>query len=139
MWLFPNIRIVKRRARRSRKASAAERAHYLHYKERARECVTERVHHWNQHYHVQFGRISIRNQRSRWGSCSTKGNLNFNYRIVFLPERLIDYVVVHELCHLLEFNHSAQFWSHVERTMPDYVAHKKELLLQQNALPQSLS
>lgn len=69
---------------------------------------------------VSYGRITIRNQKTRWGSCSGKRNLNFNCLLMLAPERVIDYVVVHELCHLIEMNHSKAFWQQVERVMPDY-------------------
>jgi hypothetical protein len=67
-----------------------------------------------------FNKITIRNQSSRWGSCSRRGNLNFNYRIALLPPELADYIIVHELCHLGEFNHSEKFWNLVERTIPNW-------------------
>lgn len=76
---------------------------------------------------VSPAKISIRRQKSRWGSCSRKGNLNFNYRIVFLPERLAEYIVVHELCHLKEFNHSSKFWALVSSVVPDYRQVRKTL------------
>lgn len=69
---------------------------------------------------VSYCRISIRSQRTRWGSCSGKGNLNFNCLLMLTPERVQDYVVVHELCHLLEMNHSPAFWRLVESILPDY-------------------
>lgn len=76
---------------------------------------------------VAFGRITIRNQRTRWGSCSGKENLNFNCLLMLAPEYVQDYVVVHELCHRLEMNHSARFWNEVERVLPDYRIAKRWL------------
>ena len=76
---------------------------------------------------VTYGRITIRCQRTRWGSCSEKGNLNFNCLLMKVPEEVLDYVVVHELCHRLEMNHSPRFWSEVEKIFPDYRAREKWL------------
>lgn len=74
-----------------------------------------------------YGRISIRHQVSRWGSCSSKGNLNFNCLLMLCPPEVADYVVVHELCHRLEMNHSARFWAEVARVMPEYADHRRWL------------
>ena len=82
--------------------------------------IGARVRHFAPVVGVSVGRITIRNQRSKWGSCSAKGNLNFNCLLMLAPEKVRDYVVVHELCHRLEMNHSPRFWAHVGAVMPDY-------------------
>lgn len=76
---------------------------------------------------VTYGRITIRNQRSRWGSCSSKGNLNFNCLLMLFPEDVIDYVVVHELCHRKHMNHSNEFYKEIERVLPEYRKSQKWL------------
>lgn len=100
---------------------------YLKYKNQALEIATARVNFFNKIYKFNFNKISIRNQKTRWGSCSSKGNLNFNYKILFLSEKAKDYIIVHEMCHLEQFNHSKKFWNLVETGLPDYVEIKKEL------------
>lgn len=76
---------------------------------------------------VSYGRITIRHQKTRWGSCSGKGNLNFNCLLMLAPPQVQDYVVVHELCHRLEMNHSPRFWALVEGVLPDYRKHRRWL------------
>ena len=93
---------------------------YQKHKEQARKLVQEKLLYWNQYYHYTYRRVSIRNQRTRWGSCSRLGTLNFHFRIVFLPEELVDYLIVHELCHLKAFDHSQRFWKLVQETIPVY-------------------
>lgn len=89
-------------------------------KKRARSVIPARVAAFAPLVGVSCGRISIRSQHSRWGSCSSKGNLNFNCLLLLAPMEVLDYVVVHELCHRLEMNHSPRFWAQVERVLPDY-------------------
>ena len=95
--------------------------------ERALERIRGRLQYYAPRVGVTFGRVTIREQKTRWGSCSGKGNLNFNWKLIMAPPQVLDYVVIHELCHRLEFNHSPRFWALVERQMPDYRAWKKWL------------
>lgn len=88
--------------------------------DKARKYIPERVAYFAEHMGVTYGRITIRNQKTRWGSCSSKGNLNFNCLLMLTPAEIIDYVVVHELCHRKEMNHSGAFWNEVEKVLPDY-------------------
>jgi len=103
------------------------RGHYLSYREPARELIKGRLVYFNQFYGFAFNRIAVKNHRRRLGSCSKKGNLNFNYKIYFLPPELRDYVIVHELCHLGQFNHSKSFWELVARTVPDHKERAREI------------
>ena len=103
------------------------RREYLKHREAARSLATIKVKHWSKIYNFDFKKISIRNSKTRWGSCSKKGNLNFNFKIVHLAEPLLDYLIVHELCHLQEFNHSKKFWALIAQTIPNYKALRKEL------------
>lgn len=86
----------------------------------ALEVIPERVKHYAALIGVTYGRITIRNQKSKWGSCSGKGNLNFNCLLMLTPPEVIDSVVVHELCHRKEMNHSQKFYAEVLRVFPDY-------------------
>lgn len=83
---------------------------YLKNKDKALELVKSKVEYFNSFYKFHYNKIYVKNQKTRWGSCSVKKNLNFNYKIIFLPKELQDYLIVHELCHLKEFNHSKKFW-----------------------------
>lgn len=100
---------------------------YKKFKQQARIFVREKITLLNQSYNFSFNRICIKNHKSRWGSCSKKGNLNFNYKIIHLPVELAEYIVVHELCHLKELNHSSRFWALVARAVPDYKERRKKL------------
>lgn len=115
------------RRRRRTKASPASTAAYKIHKPAAQALAEQKVAQWNQLYNFPVGRVSIKNARTRWGSCSAKGNLNFNYKIALLPEHLADYLVVHELCHIGQFNHSQAFWDLVAQAVPEYRERRAEL------------
>ena len=97
------------------------------YRKAAREYFPKRVSHYAHMLGVTYGKISIRDQKTRWGSCSSEGNLSFNWRLILAPPDVLDYVVIHELCHRKEMNHSKEFWALVESLMPDYKERRKWL------------
>lgn len=103
------------------------KAEYEKNKSGVLKIVTERVEFFNSLYNFSYGKISIRNQTSLWGSCTRAGNLQFNYKLLYVPRHTLDYVVVHELCHLKEHNHGVRFWGLVEKVIPDYRAVRKSL------------
>ncbi len=94
---------------------------------KAKRVIPPKVEHFAKIIGVDYGTITIRMQKSRWGSCSAKGNLNFNCLLMKTPDEVIDYVVVHELCHRKEMNHSPRFWAEVEKILPDYKKRKSWL------------
>ena len=95
--------------------------------QQALKVIPPRVKAWAAKVGVTYGGITIRNQKTRWGSCSTKGNLNFNCALMLCPEEILDYVIVHELCHRKEMNHSKRFWGEVAKVMPDYERRRRWL------------
>ncbi|MFH1780927.1 MAG: M48 family metallopeptidase [Candidatus Nealsonbacteria bacterium] len=99
----------------------------LQNKEQASSLIQERIFYFNQFYSFQYNKITIKRQKTRWGSCSKKGNLNFNYKIALLPQHLADYIIAHELCHLVVFNHSQKFWDFLRKLVPNYLVAKREL------------
>lgn len=103
------------------------RKQYLANKEAARTLVHDRLEYWNSLYKFRYARVAIKNTKSLWGSCSQKGNLNFSYKLLFLPRELVDYVIVHELCHVREHNHGKRFWNLVAQTQPEYIRLRKRL------------
>jgi predicted metal-dependent hydrolase len=121
------LRWVIKRVRARRPSKSTRRAGLLQYSETARKLVHERLEHFNQFYKFTFNDVRIKSHQTRWGSCSSKGNLNFNYKIALLPPELADYIIVHELCHLGEFNHSQSFWNLVGKTIPNYLELRKSL------------
>ena len=111
------------RVRKKRKVDKV----YTEHKEQARSLIHSRLEYWAPICGVNYKRVAIRNPRRNWGSCSSLGNLNFSYKLLFLPSCLRDYIIVHELCHLKELNHGPKFWAEVEAVMPEYKHFVREL------------
>ncbi len=126
-WVIEKIEHLKKFVGTFIQKRSGGKREYRLLKSQAHILAQSRVEHFNSIYQFKYDRISIRNQKTRWGSCSKRGNLSFNYKIVKLPVYLQDYLVVHELCHLGEFNHSQKFWDLVARTVPNYRVLRKEL------------
>ena len=100
------------------------------YMEEAKKALKESIEYFSNLLGVEYNKVTIKNQKTRWGSCSSNRNINFNWRLIMAPTFVIDYIVVHELCHLIHMNHSKVFWDQVSRIIPDYK--KAELWLKQN-------
>ncbi len=116
-WIFSRIAAYEKRKMEKRTYTDVEREAG---KKLARKVFAERCQLFAERMGVTYGTISVREQKTRWGSCSAKGNLNFNWKLVLMPDEVLDYVVVHELAHRKEMNHSPAFWALVERVIPDY-------------------
>lgn len=127
-WIFNKTAQIQSRkdARNSTGAAPAENLSPEEI-EKIKEKIGARVRYYSQMMGVTTGRITIRNQKTRWGSCSAKGNVNFNYQLYYLPEELLDYVVIHELAHRRHMNHSGEFWAEVEKYCPEYRQRRKQL------------
>ena len=123
-WILKNIRQVENRKTDQIMISEEQRREGI---ERAKRIFPERTAYFALRMGVDYGRITIREQKTRWGSCSSKGNLNFNWKLVLLAPELLDYVVVHELAHRREMNHSKNFWKIVEAELPDYRERRRRL------------
>jgi len=124
-WIINKIEYFKNNSKKV--FISSNKKDYIKYKNEALVLAKDRIHYFNSIYGFKFNNISIKNQKTRWGSCSRKGNLNFNYKIVLIPKEYADYVIVHELCHLKEFNHSNSFWSLVIKTIPNYLEIRRKL------------
>lgn len=125
-WIAKRINEAQRQERGPFSLPGPEKE-YRECKELAERIILDCVGEMNGLYGFSYSGIAVRNQRSRWGSCSSKGRLSYSYRIAFLPKRYREYVVVHELCHLKEFNHSVRFWSLVEQAVPDHASVRREM------------
>lgn len=139
----PTVRVVENQLSvtlhktisKSAGVAAARKAIESFYRKKAEEVIHDRLQFFNEYYGFRYHRVTLRDQKSRWGSCSRAGNLNFNWRLIMAPIEVIDYVVIHELCHLKEMNHSRRFWALVEEKAPNYKVlrkwlREKQILLQ---------
>ena len=126
-WVLAKVEEQKEKEADSMKIQPLSEAEQRLYRDKAREIFEQKVSYYAQMMGVSYGRIAIRDQKTRWGSCSGEGNLNFNWRLIFAPAGVLDYVVVHELAHRKEMNHSPRFWMVVEDTMPEYRKYQKWL------------
>ena len=126
-WIGEKLLEAKKQEKETEKIRKLSDIELRELTERAGEVFKRKVEYYAPLVGVTYGRITIRNQRTRWGSCSSKGNLNFNVALMRAPIEILEYVVVHELCHRLYLNHSKEFWKEVERVLPDYRVREKWL------------
>lgn len=124
-WILKHLKRIEQNKASQPEPLSAQELKMLAQK--ALQVLPKKVEYYAAKIGVTYGTITIRNQKTRWGSCSSKGNLNFNCQLMLLPEEIQDYVIVHELCHRKEMNHSQRFWNEVGRTMPDYEERRKYL------------
>jgi predicted metal-dependent hydrolase len=129
-----SFKILRRKVKTRKVRGLTATKRYLEHKEITRKIVLEKLEVYKNTYlelgyDLSYNRVAIRDTKTRWGSCSIKKNLNFNYRLALLPSHLIDYIVVHELCHLKEMNHAKNFWDLVSLALPNYKDSKLELKL----------
>lgn len=126
-WINKHLRAVKERQQQMSQIKSLTMEEIRDLANQALEVIPKRVAYFAEIVGVAYGRITIRNQKSKWGSCSNKGNLNFNCLLMLMPTEVQDYIVVHELCHRKEMNHSPKFWAEVRKVLPDYEKQKSWL------------
>ncbi len=126
-WIEKHIQKMREKQREVSEVERLTTEQIRELVKQAIKVIPQRVAYYAKIIDVTYGRITIRNQKTRWGSCSGKGNLNFNCLLMLTPPEVLDYVVVHELCHRKEMNHSKQFWNEVEKVLPDYRERRKWL------------
>jgi len=121
-WILDKINLFKKSETKIHLGGNEQE--YIENKDKAYSFVLKKVNKICKKYGFTYNKINIKNQKTKWGSCSKKKNLNFNYKIIFLPEKTAEYIIVHELCHLKIFNHSQKFWNLVDSIMPGYKIYK---------------
>jgi len=125
-FIDKHIEWIKKRLKNEKK-SIIDHSKISDYKLKAKEYIPARTKIIANKYWIKYNNIKITSAKTRWGSCTSKRNLNFSYRLILCPEKVIDYVICHELSHLKEMNHSKKFWNEVEKIMPDYKEYNKWL------------
>lgn len=126
-WIRKNLEKIQSQEQEKKQLPELSQEKKRQLREAAGEVFLQRCRYFAGLLNVEFNRITIREQKTRWGSCSSSRNLNFNWKLMLAPPEILDYVVVHELCHLKEMNHSPAFWHEVEKVLPDYAQRKKWL------------
>ena len=106
---------------------AGTREHFKEHKQKSLAFLNDKVKNFAAMYGVQPSAVAVGVKKTQWGSCNREGRMRFNYMLYFLPEHLAEYIVVHEICHMVEFNHSPKFWEAVGKSVPDYKNRKREL------------
>ena len=137
-WILKTLDKIEQRntaeAREYEEAKPLSSEEVKKLKKKARNHLASLAEYWAEKIGVSYGRISIRGQKTRWGSCSSKGNLNYNYLPMLCPDDVIEYVVIHELCHRIYMNHSKRFWEKIEEFCPNYRQARKWLKQNGNSL-----
>lgn len=137
-WILKTLDKIEQRntaeAREYEEAKPLSSEEIKKLKKEARNHLAGLTEYWAEKIGVSYGRISIRGQKTRWGSCSSKGNLNYNYLLILCPDDVIEYVVIHELCHRIYMNHSKRFWEKIEEFCPNYRQARKWLKQNGNSL-----
>ena len=123
-WIEKHQKEIKERKKDRHIITEQERREGI---ERAKIVFPERIRYYAKIMGVTYGKVTLREQKTRWGSCSSNGNLNFNWKLDLMPDEILDYVIVHELAHRIEMNHSERFWKIVEEVLPDYRERRKWL------------
>lgn len=126
-WIYKNLEKASRRREAENSLTVFSEEQRNDFRRQAAAIFAERTAYFARIMGVEYGQITIREQKTRWGSCGSNHNLNFNWKLVLAPREVLDYVVIHELCHLKEMNHSPQFWAEVEKIQPDYRFRRKWL------------
>ena len=137
-WILKTLDKIEQRntaeAREYEEAKPLSSEEVKKLKKEARNHLSSLTEYWAKKIGVSYGRISIRGQKTRWGSCSSKGNLNYNYLLMLCPDEVAEYVVIHELCHRIHMNHSKRFWEKIEEFCPNYREARKWLKQNGNSL-----